>query len=250
MSTIADSVKSLTAPVGDLGGRWMLHKEVLAPCRGVGYPHGYAYYFAGRGGVLGDVDADVVAAAFGFFEPSLVRKMWDIGVAVEGAAAAAARYGAACAQFGRTQVAGFEGATRVGELAGRVAAGADIYALPLFAGWRNQPVPDDAQGRAFFLMHVLRELRGGVHLLAVVATGLGPRAAVFASGGADQTKLFGWPEPYDDLAGVTKQPAEDLTDEILTRLYSAILTADEVAELAGLVIAMRSHVDAYIAADG
>ena len=249
MSTIAESIKSLTAPVGDLGGRWMLHKEVLAPCRSVGYPHGYAYYFAGRGGVLGDVDSDVIAAAFGLFEPTLVRKMWEIGVAVEGGAAAAARYGAACAQFGRTRVAGFEGATRVGELAGRVAVGADIAGLPLFAGWRNQPVPDDGEGRAFFLMHVLRELRGGAHLLAVVATGLGPRAAVFASGGADMTKLFGWPEPYDDLAGVTKQPAEDLTDEILTRLYGAILTDDEVAELAALVLAMRLHVDAYVAPD-
>ncbi len=250
MSPIATSIKSLTEPVGDLGGRWMLHQEVLAPCRGVGYPHGYAYYFAGRGGVLGNVDSDVIAAAFGFFETSLVRKMWELGVAVEGGAVAAARYGAACAAFGRRRLADFDGATRTAELAGRVAAGANITGLPLFAGWRTQPVPDDAEGRAFFLMHVLRELRGGAHLLAVVATGLGPRAAVFASGGADMAKLFGWAEPFDDLAGVTKKPTEDLTDEILTRLYSAILNADEVAELAGLVIAMRSHIDAHVPADG
>jgi hypothetical protein len=250
MTRIADGVKSLTAPVGDLGGRWLLHKEVLSPGRGVGYPNGYSYYFAGRGGVLGDVDADVVAAAFGFFETSLVRNLWESGVAVEGAAAASARYGAACAQFGRARMVGFDGAVRIGELAGRVALEADITGLPLFAGWRRQPVPDDAEGRAFFLLHVLRELRGGVHLLAVVATGLGPAAAVFASGGSDMTKLFGWPEPYDDLARASKQPAEDLTDEILTRIYSAILTADEVVELAGLVVAMRSHIDAYVAAGG
>ena len=99
-------------------------------------------------------------------------------------------------------------------------------------------------------MHVLRELRGGVHLLAVVATGLGPRAAVFASGGEAMANEFGWAGPYDDLAGVTKQAAEDLTDEILIRLYSPLLTADEVAELAGLVTDMRSHFDAYVAADG
>ena len=228
----------------------MLHPEVLAPCRDAGYPHGYAYYVAGRGGVLGEVDSDVIAAAFGFFEPSLVRKMWDIGVAVEGAAAAATRYGAACAQFGRKRLAGFDGATRTAELAGRVANGADIAGLPLFAGWRNQPVPDDAEGRAYFLMHVLRELRGGAHLSAVVATGLGPRAAVFASGGADMAKQFGWAEPFDDLAGATKKPTEDLTDEILTRLYGAILSAHEVAELAELVVAMRSHFDSYVPADG
>jgi hypothetical protein len=241
MSPIATSVKSLTEPVGYLGGQWMLHPEVLKPCRDFGYPHGYAYYVAGRGGVLGDVDSDVVAASFGFFEPSLVRLMWDLGVAVEGAAASAARYGAACAEFGRKRIAGFGAVARVNELAGRVADGADVTGLPLFAGWRAQLRPDDAPGRAALLMHVLRELRGGVHLVAVVATGLGPRAAVFASGGAERAKQLGWTEPYDDLADVTKKPAEDLTDEILIRLYSAVLSGDEVAELARLVAEMRAH---------
>ncbi len=250
MSTIAASVKALTEPVGYLGGRWMLHPEVLGPCRDVGYPNGYAYYVAGRGGVLGDVDADVIAAAFGFFEPTLVRKMWDVGAAVEGAAAAAARYGAACAQFGRMRLAGFDGADRVCELAARVAAVGDITGLALFAGWRNQPLPEDAAGRAYFLTHILRELRGAAHLIAVVATGLGPRAAVFASGGADSANQFGWSGPYDDLSGVTKQEAEELTDEILTRLYSTVLSAEDVAELAGLIAPMRAHFDAYVATDG
>ncbi|MEQ1872327.1 MAG: evbL [Ilumatobacteraceae bacterium] len=244
MSPIATSVKSLTVPIGYLGGQWMLHPEVLKPCRDFGYPHGYAYYVAGRGGVLGDVDSDVIAASFGFFEPSLVRLMWDLGVAVEGAAAAAKRYGDACAQFGRTRLAGFEGAERVSELAARVADSVDITGLPLFAGWRAQPRPEDAAGSAAFLMHVLRELRGGVHLVAVVATGLGPRAAVFASGGAERAKQLGWAEPYDDLAEVTKKPAEDLTDEVLTRLYSAVLSDDEAAELARLVADMRAHFEA------
>ena len=90
-------------------------------------------------------------------------------------------------------------------------------------------------------MHVLRELRCGVHLLAVVATGLGPRGAVFATGGAAMAKQFGWAEPFDDLAGTSKAPAEDLTDEILTRLYSAVLSGHEAAELARLVADMRSH---------
>ncbi|MCE9621694.1 MAG: evbL [Actinomycetia bacterium] len=250
MTPIATGVQSLTEPIGYLGGRWMLHPDVLGPCREAGYPHGYAYYVAGRGGVLGDVDADVITAAFGFFEPALVRKMWNAGVAVEGAAAAAKRYGAACAQFGRARLVGFDGAARLAELAGRVAADADVTGLPLFAGWRRQPLPDDAAGRAYFLLHVLRELRGGAHLLAVVATGLGPRAAVFASGGTDSADRFGWAGPFDDLAGVSKKPAEDLTDEILTRLYSAVLTTDEVTELAGLVTAMRTHFDAYVPTDG
>ncbi len=244
MSPMASSVKSLTDPVGYLGGKWMLHPEVLGPCRDAGYPRRYAYYVAGRGGVLGDVDADVVAAAFGFFEPSLVRKMWEVGVAVEGAAAAAARYGAACAQFGRSRLQGFSEAARVAELAEKVAVGVDAAGLPLFAGWRTQPLPDDAAGRAYFLINVLRELRGCAHLVAVVATGLLPRDAVLASGGADTAKLFGWREPFAELASIDKQPAEAMTDAIVTRLYSAVLTAVEAAELVELVTAMRSHFDA------
>ena len=105
--SVIDSVRALTEPIGDVGGMWMLHPEVLGPCRDAGYPNGYAYYIAARGGVLGDVDADVVTSAFGFFEPALVRKMWESGIAVEGARAAGARYAAACAQFGRTRLQGF-----------------------------------------------------------------------------------------------------------------------------------------------
>lgn len=99
-------------------------------------------------------------------------------------------------------------------------------------------------------MHILRELRCGVHLVAVVATGLGPRSAVFATGGETLAKRFGWGDNYDDLAGATKKPTEDITDEILTRLYSSVLTDEEVAELAKLVVSMRAHADTYVAADG
>lgn len=139
---------------------------------------------------------------------------------------------------------------RVAELSAAVADGVEITGLPLFAGWRTQPRPDDEAGCAGLLLHMLRELRGGVHLVAVVATGLGPRGAVFATGGEALAKQFGWAEPFDDLAGTSKKPAEDLTDEILTRLYAAVLSGDEIAELARLVADMRSHFDAYVAGDG
>ncbi len=108
-SNVLASVRALTQPIGDLGGMWLLHPEVLGPCREAGYPNGYAYYVAGRGGVLGDVDADVVSSAFGFFAPDLVRKMWNAGVAVEGAHAAAARYTDACCRFSRSRLEGFVG---------------------------------------------------------------------------------------------------------------------------------------------
>jgi len=244
MTNLAASVRALTEPIGDLGGRWMLHPEVLGSCREVGYPNGYAYYVVGRGGVLGDVDADVVTSAFGFFHPALVRTMWERGVAVEGARASAARYGQACAQFGRTRIAGFDGAARLAELAGAVAAGADPAGLSLFAGWRAEPWPDDVEGRVAFLLHMLREFRGSVHVLAVVAAGLHPRDAVLAHGGADHGKQFGWPEPFAQVGPELPAAAEALTDTILVQRYAEILGADECAELVELVQALRAHIDA------
>ena len=242
MTTMIDSVRRLTEPVGSLGGMWMLHQEVLGPCREAGYPNGYAYYVTGRGGVLGDVDAAVVSSAFGFFHTSLVRKRWEAGVVVEGARAAAARYGAACAQFGRSRVAGFGGNARLAQLAGKAADGADATGLALFAGWRAEPRPPDVDGAVPFLMHVLRELRGSVHLLAVVASGLQPLDAVLASGGEAQAALFGWPAPYPAVEADAKAPAEALTDTLLAGLYSAVLTEAEAAELAELVNALLQHV--------
>ncbi|MDO8364975.1 MAG: hypothetical protein Q7V88_18940 [Actinomycetota bacterium] len=238
---IADSVRSLTDPIGDLGGRWMLDPEVLDPCREVGYPNGYAYYVTGRGGVLGDVDADVVASAFGFFAPSLLRKMWEAGLAVESGRASAARYGAACAEFGRRRMAGYQDADRLAELAGRLAAGVNGAGLALFAGWRSEPLPADAEGRAYFLMHVLRELRGSVHVLAVVASGLTPVEAVLATGGEANAARFGWAEPFPTVAAEAKAPAEQLTDRVLTQLYASVLSEAEAAELAALVHGLHQH---------
>ena len=238
------SIQSLAQPVGDVGGRWMLHPEVLGPCRDAGYPNGYAYYVAGRGGVLGDVDADVIASAFGFFAPSLVRTMWDKGVVVEGARAAAARYGAACADFGRGRLVGFAGSGRIAELAGRLATGVDAAGLALFAGWRAEPLPDDTDGRAYFLLHVLREMRGSVHLLAVVAAGMTPLEAVLATGGTAAAERFGWNAPFTEADAAARQRAERLTDDLMTRLCSAVLDEGELAELADLVAAARAHLDA------
>lgn len=244
MTAARTSIQSLAQPVGDVGGRWMLHPEVLGTCRDAGYPNGYAYYVVGRGGVLGDVDADVVASAFGFFAPSLIRTMWERGVIVEGARAAAARYGTACAAFGRSRLAGFAGSSRLADLAGRLVAGVDAAGLALFAGWRAESMPDDPEGCAFFATHVLRELRGSVHIVAVVAAGLSPLDAVLATGGVTAAERFGWSGPFHDVAPDAKERAEALTDDIMTTLCAAVLSDDELAELAELAHAARAHLDA------
>lgn len=227
-----------------MGGAFMLHPDVLGPGKEVGYPGGFAYYVVGRGGVLGDVDADVVVSAFGFFAPTLVSSLWNAGVVVEGARAGARRYGDACAGWGRTRLADFAGAERLADLLARVVDGADVGGLSLFAGWRAALRPDDAAGRCYLLIHVARELRGSTHLVACVASGLTPRDAVLANphGGPEQAERFGWSGPVepDPEARTRFAAAEDLTDRLMAR-HLDVLSDAELGDLCDLVASAHSH---------
>src|SRR5689334_8925943 len=109
---------------------------------------GWAPYFRGRCGVLGDVDADVVAAAAGFFPAEVVRGSWEAGRSIP-AAGAAARYAEVADRFGRRKLAGLseEDAERLAGLLAAVCGNADVVAAPLFAGWRAMPLPSDPRGR-------------------------------------------------------------------------------------------------------
>jgi hypothetical protein len=237
-ATAAGRARLLADPIGDAGGRWLLAREVLDPAKGNGYPNGFVYYFLGRGGVLGDVDADVVTAAFGFFRPSPVRTMWELGLAVEPPRQAAARYGAACADYGRAHLAGFGGAGRFAALAERMVDAAPVIGLSLFAGWRAQDRPEDPAGRAQFMAHVLREWRGSAHVVAAAATGLTPLESILTRQGSDRAKLFGWSEPFDDVEHLAerREQCEATTDEICAMALDSSLDAAEQSELVDLSV--------------
>jgi hypothetical protein len=185
------AVQAVSRTIHDVGTTWMLDGEIARHAKRHGYGEGLQFYFAGRGGVLGDVDAGVVTAAMGFWAPELARAMWDEGVAVAGAREGARQYAQACADWGDQHLAGFEGGERLARLAEQLVDAADIAGLPLFAGWRSMPRPAPAPARLIHLIHLLRELRGGMHLLAVTAAGLSPLEAMLASDGAGQARFFG-----------------------------------------------------------
>jgi hypothetical protein len=235
----ADTARALAAPVNVLGGKWMLDGDVLGAGTSNGYPNGFAYYVAGRGGVLGDVDADVVTAAFGYFAPGSIRSLWSKGVAVEGGRAAAARYGAGCAAWGRQRLEGFAGAERLADLSGRLVDSVDPAGLSLFAGWRAEVRPDDAPARAYLLLHVMRELRGSVHIIATTASGLSPLESILTNGasGAAMANMFGWSEPFPDVSSLAdkRHEAESLTDALMARHLEVGLTGTERAELVDLI---------------
>ncbi len=65
-------------------------------------------------------------------------------------------------------------------------------------------------------MQILREWRGGLHLVATTAVGLSPLEAILTNEGPGQAKFFGWSEPFPDFAPIKAQhdEAEEITDRL------------------------------------
>ncbi|WP_327151768.1 SCO6745 family protein [Nocardia sp. NBC_01329] len=236
---------TVNAHIQQLGGGFMFSREARQYAAETGVDEFFGPYTRGRGGVLGDVDAGVVTAAFGFFPENSIRTAWE-SVPMP-AVEAAHRYALACQDFGRRKLRSLEEASRLAELLEVVVAAADPAGLPLFAGWRAVPLPGDAPGRVSQLTHVLRELRGGLHLIAVRAAGITPLQAVLISGsplndGPGQARWYGWPEPFeeitDDIRGAWER-AESITDDLIAPAFGA-LGERAGAELVRLVAAAHS----------
>ncbi|GAA3151079.1 evbL [Planomonospora alba] len=233
--------------IGRYGGGFMISREVKALGERTGLDL-WPLYFRGRCGVLGEVDADVVCSAAAFFPAERVRKNWEAGRALP-VGEAVQLYAGACREWGRRRLGSFAGAARLAGLLERVAAGADVLGAPLFAGWRAVPLPEDAPARATQLMHVLRELRGGLHAVAVLAEGLTPLQAVLCDShetprgrvsGRDMALFHEWPEPYPEPGpeiAARRARAEELTDRLMAPAF-AVLDEAESAELVALLGAL------------
>jgi hypothetical protein len=140
--------------------------------------------------------------------------------------------------------------TRLDELGRRIADAADGSLGTVFAGWRAQPQPDDVNARVALTMHVLRELRGGAHIIAVNACGITPLDAVLASpappprSGPAWAEHLGWSGPFADptAARDARSEAERLTSRMLVPIYGSI--GDEALdEFAELVETTRDAID-------
>ena len=154
--------------------------------------------------MLGDGDADVAAAGLAFLAPDRVRAAWESlpdGLThrqVADAYAGCAARGAHRSWPGSIQ-RGCHGSIELGR---RIADAADGSIGTVFAGWRAQPQPDDVNARVALTMQVLRELRGGAHIIAIAACGITPLDAVLASpapaprSGPAWAEHLGWTGPF------------------------------------------------------
>ncbi|MDA8147760.1 MAG: hypothetical protein M0Z93_03150 [Actinomycetota bacterium] len=231
--------------IGVLGSAFYFTPETVARGKELGLD-GFRFYFLGRGGVLGNVEPAVVQSAFGYFESGLATKMWssarerttlterEVG----------REYVLASQEFGRRNFAGLAGLEELCGAAESVVASVHPAGLALYAALAAEPLPDDAPARAMQLVTVLRELRGSIHLLAVVAAGVSPMVAHYYRRPGDFT-TFGYSE--DDAPEITGEIEEAMhavdahTDRLMAQAFG-VLSEPERAALADGVNRMAAAV--------
>ena len=233
--TTVDTARQMAEPVYDVGGRFMLDGATFERGAQVGLA-GMAFYFCGRAGVLGPVDADHVTAELGVFEPGTVRENWEAGLAVMAPADAAREFIACGHAWGRAHLPQDLDAARLAELALRVVDATGEDAPELFAAWRDAARPDDDRAAALHAIHLLRELRGGLHVRSLRQVGMAPHEAVIVRQGQGMAALLGWPEPHPDPehARAAWESAEQDTNDRAAELLGA-LDEHEQDELVGLL---------------
>lgn len=226
-------IHATSRQIGDIGQAFYFSPETLERGREIGLD-GFRFYFIGRGGALGDVEAGVIRAAFGYWEPGLVDKMWNSAKEKISPREGARMYLACNHDFGRAKLSGVDGLEGFVDAASTVISAVEGTSLPLFEAVRCEPVPDDVPAAAMHQAMVLRELRGSVHLLSLTACRIDSRHA-HGIKRPDEFKLFG----YETEIEVTETDrarwlrAEELTDEILVMSFGQLSQEQSKALIAG-----------------
>lgn len=222
-STLA-FIRTACPLVHRIGGAWFFTEDVAREGAKAGITDRFALYAAGRGGVLGDCHPDVVASAFAFFPPRVVTAKYREGIAAASPTECARVYAAGLAAWGDRLLGHVPDIGRLAHLARKIADSVRPMGLPLFAGWRALPPPGEPGAAAALALQVLRELRGDLHVHAVVASELSPLEAILGKDGPERARELRYPEPYPPLADFAdrREAAEDLTDRLVAPAYAVL----------------------------
>lgn len=229
--------------IGTIGATFMLDMDNYAAAAAVGY-EGLAFYFGGRGGVLGDVPIDAAVEAFCFFPTASVEAGWTQAATVETRHESAERFAGAAQTWAANHLpADGVDYEAIAALAGRVAAAADPTSAPIFDGWRRLPEPQSARELAVHRVNALRELRFARHVVEVRRSELEPVVA-FMIKTPYMADIFGWPEPRPTPTEEDRQAwaeVEAATD-VAFGADLAVLDPDELTRFVELLATMRGAI--------
>jgi hypothetical protein len=91
-------------------------------------------------------------------------------------------------------------------------------------------------------VQILREWRGGIHLVATTAVGLSPLEAILTNEGEGQAKFFGWSEPFPPYEEIKHKhdEAEEITDRRLAEAVAHSFNSDRYEAFRSGVAALRT----------
>ena len=234
--TNQELMKAACPKIGELGSAFYFVPETMAKGKELGLG-GMEFYILGRGGQMGNTAGTAVAAAFGYFNPTFLNKVWSDAAAKCDPRTAGTAHLACAADLGRSKLSGVEGLAELVDALEAVNNAADPDGLALYAAIKSEPLASDAPARAMQLIAVLREFRGSAHLVALRAVGLASPLA-HAAKRPDMWKTFGYPE--DQMPEITDEiksqlaEAEKITDRIVEPAYAVLSDAQRTALTKGL----------------
>jgi hypothetical protein len=234
--TPEECATAVAEPIGHFGTVWMMEPATFA----IGGKQGFGifdFYFCGRAGVVEGIDAAGAQEAMAIFPMEIVEVNWAAGIERLPIEETAKLWWEACAEAGRRHLPDNAASERIAELAGRVSSSADPTDKPIFAAWRDLPVPDDAPAAAAFQLNALRELRGAAHVNALNAEGIPALDALVYKSGPEFAQMFGHQPPLpevDEELIARWDSAEALTNAEVAPAFAA-LDEDERQELVELL---------------
>lgn len=239
MTTTEDLVQLACPRINTIGAAFYFAPETLAVGKELGLDE-FQFYLLGRGGVLGDVEPEVITSAFGFFSPATVRALWTSARAhTELTARQVGRRYLECAgEFGRLHFSELAGLREFCAAAEQVNAATDRAGLALYTAIDAEPLADDLPARAMQLTVLLREFRGSAHVVAVRVTPGLEHSVAHGIHRPDAWTLFGYDE-NDRPAGTDAQrsalaAADELTDQLVSPAYAVLDDTHASALLTGL----------------
>ena len=184
-------------------------------------------YFTSRSACLGRVPGEVVAAAFGCFNPKVVVPAVEAGrqIASRDAVLHAREHGAT-AMLQRVLGDRPEGLDRITELLRRAAAAAAWAGRPIYGGLSSLGFPDTPLGDLWRAADLVREHRGDSHVIS------------WAVGGADAVEILLLTEQWWGLPARSYTPtrgwsAADMDAGFDRLRRRSLMTEDEVLTDAG-----------------
>jgi hypothetical protein len=231
--------------IGEIGAAFYFIPETAAVGKELGL-RGMEFYVLGRGGSMGDTPPAAVAAAFGYFKPSMLTGIWSDAAAKVSPRVAGKAHLECAANLGRAKFANVEGLTDIVAALDAVNNTADPDGLSLYASMRAEELTSDAPGRAMQLVALLREFRGSAHLVGLRAAGLASMIAHHVKR-PDMVQAFGYTE--EDAPTITDEvhiklaTAEKITDAIVEPAY-AVLTEAQRTQLVQGVAALKDALKA------